>query len=226
MRDGSFLPSTDKPPGESLPILEDTDARKVILLTPRGMPELGLGCTVSLFIPAGLLCLPFVLPNARVHEPWLLGGLLLLALVVPVWLIWWSRTVHDSETTLILETDCITLRRESFDQRTGELVETDDESVHLEPGSGMTDDEAALHESPNLLTLTIWGPTDCLKVSVPPNEFPWLRQQIHDWLQRQVFAKPDPSEQQVHDPSAVISAANRQEHLIRIAKISCAPPAA
>ncbi|MBC7821137.1 MAG: hypothetical protein IAG10_29980, partial [Planctomycetaceae bacterium] len=103
MSDSPFLPSDGAPPFAGLPVVEDTDNRKVIVLIPRGgMPKLGLGCAVSLFIPAAVLCLPFVLPNARVDAPWLLAGLLLLAIVVPIGLIYWPRTIRDTETKIAL----------------------------------------------------------------------------------------------------------------------------
>ncbi|MBC7821817.1 MAG: hypothetical protein IAG10_33440, partial [Planctomycetaceae bacterium] len=114
-------------------------------------------------------------------------------------------------------TDRVTLRDESFDQRTGELAETNDESVRLGPGSGLTDDESALHDDSNdRITLTIWGPTDSLEVSAEPDELPWLRQQVHDWLQRQVFAKQESNAHRDRGSVEAISSGNQSGTPIRV----------
>ncbi|MCX7421771.1 MAG: hypothetical protein NT013_19790 [Planctomycetia bacterium] len=199
-------PASDNRPFKELPILEDKDARKVILLSPRGGLKLGLGCAVSLFIPAGVLCLPLVVPNGRVHEPWLWGGFLLLAIVGPVWVIWRSRTLLDTEHLLILEHDRITLRTRSFHQTTHELVDVNDETVGIGPGSGLTTDESVLKESSNSTTIVIWGPSGSLLLLAESDEFPWLQKQIHEWLRRQTMTRAEQIDRRELDANRLRSA--------------------
>lgn len=206
MSDDALLSASDTQPLKELPILEDSDVRKVILLSPRGGLKLGLGCAVSLFIPAGVLCLPLIVPNGRVHEPWLWGGFLLLAIVGPVWLIWRSRTLLDTEHLLILEHDRITLRTRSFHQATHELVDVNDETVGIGSGSGLTTDESVLKESSKSTTIVIWGPSGSLSLLAEPYEFPWLRKQIHAWLQNQAVTNADEMNRREQDSPQLRSA--------------------
>lgn len=187
MRDSPFDASDETPLIEGLPIVEDTDDRKVIVLSPRESQEIGLGCTVCLFIPAVLLCLPIIFPEGRGQSPWFLGAFLVLAVVAPIMLVQWSRTVCESEETVILETNRITLRHASFDRRTGELLESKDESVELGLGSGFT----VVPDDDDHRTLVIWGPAASLSIRAKSATFPWLKRQVQDWLQRNVFSKDD-----------------------------------
>lgn len=191
MSDDALLSASDKQPLKELPILEETDDRKVILLSPRKDSRLGLGCAASLFIPAGIHCLSLILPNGGIQEPWSWGGFLLLAIAGPIGAIWWSRTSLNTEHLLILEHDRITLRTRSFHQTTHELVDVSDETVGIGPGSGLTTDESVLKESANTTTIVIWGPSESLLLLAEPHEFLWLRGQIQDWLQRKAFTSDD-----------------------------------
>ena len=61
MGDRIFAPSTGEPPFESFSIVEDSDARKVIVLSPRGDGKLTLGCLFLLFFPAMFMTVPLVM---------------------------------------------------------------------------------------------------------------------------------------------------------------------
>lgn len=193
MSDSPSLSESDEPPFEGLPIIEDSGDRKVIQLAPRGgMPVIGLGCTISLFIPAAIISVLLILPGFQVEAPWLLGLLWILTISAPIALIQWYQTVRDSEESLILEPGRITLRSKSFDRRTGTLVESNDESVDLGPGSGLTTEESWSESDNKLLTVAIWGPSGSLSVSTDHDALPWVREQIRDWLRRHVFTKTNP----------------------------------
>ena len=187
MSDSPFDPSGEAPSFKGLPIVEDTDDRKVIVLSPRDSSEIGLGCGACLFIPAALLCLPVIFPAGQVESPWLLGTLLLLAVVIPVLLIGWSRTTSPSEETVILESNRITRRRSSFDRRTGDLKDHHDEVIEIGLGSGLTE----RREDDDHRTLVIWGSAASLNIQMDSAKFPWLRQHVHEWLERKVFSNRD-----------------------------------
>jgi len=112
----------------------------------------------------------------------------------------------DTEQLLILEHDRITLRTRSFHQTTHELVDVNDETVGIGPGSGLTTDESVLKESSNSTTIVIWGPSGSLSLLAEPDESLWLRKQIHAWLQSQAVTNADEMNRREQDSPQLRSA--------------------
>lgn len=194
MSDSPFLPSDGAPPFESFPIVEDTDARKVIVLSPRGAGEVGWGCVSVLFFPAMFLSVMLVVAMLSGHlaDEWLpIAVAWSASIAIPVALIWYSRRWSLSEDSLILERSRITLRNEKFDRQTGESVAVNDETIGIGPGSGITDGSDFHFDAGENIPFVIWGPIDSLAINglTKVEEVAWLRQEVSDWLRHRVFDK-------------------------------------
>lgn len=179
----------ERPPGD-LRIVEATDDRRVILLSPRGLPQIGIGCMVSMFLPAAWFGAGFVVfymaPKDIGALLWLLGAVVLFLIAAPVFAIWKYKTMRDSEKLLILQPARITLRALRFDQKTGEQVDCKEESIEIGPGSGVVLNDSVFQDSRHSISLVVWGSSESLDLSMfsEPAEAEWLNRELTDWLSR------------------------------------------